>query len=119
VTRADLAASVSTGAREQLHLVARLAALRHLGTGSKGLPLLLDDPLVGADDERFRAVLGFLVEDLLVDRPALVVSCHEARHERWMASLPPALSARVRRVRLPRRDGREDEAELTPLPGGE
>ena len=89
VTRTDLAASVSTGAREQLHLVARLAALRHLGTGAKGLPLLLDDPLVGTDDERFRAVLGFLLEDLLVDRPALLVSCHEERHERWLAALPP------------------------------
>ena len=108
VTRADLAASVSTGAREQLHLVARLAVLRHLGTGTKGLPLLLDDPLVGTDDERFRAVLGFLLEDLLVDRPALLVSCHEERHERWLASLPPALASRVRRVRLPGRSGAAD-----------
>ncbi len=105
VTRADLAASVSTGAREQLHLVARLAALRHLGTGPKCLPLLLDDPLVGTDDERFRAVLSFLLEDLLVDRPALLVSCHVERHERWWAALPPALASRVRRVRLPGRTG--------------
>lgn len=127
VTRADLAASVSTGAREQLHLVARLAALRHLGTGPKGLPLLLDDPLVGTDDDRFRAVLGFLLEDLLVDRPALLVSCHVERHERWWASLPPALASRVRRVRLrgcagTAADGpaaSEPGPELTPPPGGE
>ncbi|MFN7988161.1 MAG: AAA family ATPase [Thermoanaerobaculia bacterium] len=119
VTRADLAASVSTGAREQLHLVARLAALRHLGTGPRGLPLLLDDPLVGTDDERFAAVLGFLVEDVLAERPALLVSCHAERHERWAASLPPALAGRVRRVRLGRRNGAGDGAELTPLPGGE
>jgi hypothetical protein len=123
VTRAELAASVSTGAREQLHLVARLAALRHLGTGPKRLPLLLDDPLVGTDDERFAAVLSFLVENVLVERPALLVSCHEERHERWMAALPPDLAARVRRVRLPRRNGTGPGAqtgtELTPLPGGE
>lgn len=125
VTRAELAASVSTGAREQLHLVARLATLRHLGTGPKALPLLLDDPLVGTDDERFRAVLGFLLEELLVERPALLVSCHEERHERWLASLPPALSARVRRFRLPGRGGAALEraepppAELTPPPCGE
>jgi uncharacterized protein YhaN len=119
VTRTDLAASVSTGAREQLHLVARLATLRHLGTGPKGLPLLLDDPLVGTDDERFAAVLGFLLEDVLVERPALLVSCHEERHERWLAALPAALAARVRRVRLPRRSSDRGGPELTPLPGGE
>ena len=115
--------SVSTGAREQLHLVARLAALRHLGTGPRGLPLLLDDPLVGADDERFAAVLSFLVEDVLVERPVLLVSCHEKRHERWLASLPPETAARVRRVRLPERGGglppAEPGSELTPPPGGE
>ena len=127
MTRADLAASVSTGAREQLHLVARLAVLRHLGTGTKGLPLLLDDPLVGTDDERFRAVLGFLIEDLLVDRPALLVSCHEERHERWLGALPPVLASRVRRVRLSGRGGASPTGapaadagpELTPPPGGE
>lgn len=127
VTRADLAASVSTGAREQLHLVARLAALRHLGTGPRGLPLLLDDPLVGTDDERFAAVLGFLLEDVVPDRPALLVSCHEERHERWIASLPSAAAARVRRVRLPGRRGAAagagpgagPVAELTPPAGGE
>lgn len=119
VTRADLAASVSTGAREQLHLVARLAALRHLGTGPRGLPLLLDDPLVGTDDERFAAVLGFLLEDVVPDRPVLLVSCHEERHERWRSALPAALASRVRRVRLPRRGGPGPEPELTPPPGGE
>ena len=119
VTRADLAASVSTGAREQLHLVARLAALRHLGTGPRGLPLLLDDPLVGTDDERFAAVLGFLVEDVLSERPALLVSCHEERHERWLAGLPPELAGRVRRVRLARRDGAPRQPELTAPPAGE
>jgi hypothetical protein len=116
VTRGEIAGSVSTGAREQLHLVARLAALRHLGTGSRGLPLVLDDPLVGTDDARFAAVLGFLLEDVLHDRPVLVVSCHEERHERWRSSLPPAAASRVRRVRLARRGG---EPELTAPAAGE
>lgn len=125
VTRAELAASVSTGAREQLHLVARLAALRHLGTGPRGLPLLLDDPLVGTDDERFAAVLAFLLEDVVADRPVLLVSCHEGRHEAWRASLPAPLASRVRRVRLPRRGVAASgpspgpDPELTPPPAGE
>ena len=116
VTRGELAGSVSTGAREQLRLVARLAALRHLGTGPRGLPLVLDDPFVGTDDARFAAVLGFLLEDVLRERPVLLVSCHEERHERWRASLPVESAARVRRVRLPRRAG---EPELTEPPAGE
>lgn len=119
VTRAELGASVSTGAREQLHLVARLAALRHLGTGPRGLPLLLDDPLVGADDDRFGAVLEFLLDDVLTERPVLLVSCHRSRHERWLETLSTERAARVRRVPLASRRRAGPDRELTPAPGGE
>ena len=98
-TRAEIESGLSTGAREQLHLTARLAALRYLGTGAAGVPLLLDDPLVGADDERFVAVMRFLATEVLGERPVLVVSCHAWRHEKLLAALGEA-SARLARVSL-------------------
>ncbi len=115
-TRAEIESGLSTGAREQLHLTARLAALRYLGTGVAGVPLLLDDPLVGADDERFVAVMRFLATEVLSERPVLVVSCHAWRHERLFAALGEAASARLARVSLapfssrPAPAGREDGA---------
>jgi hypothetical protein len=98
-TKTEIESGLSTGAREQLHLTARLAALRYLGTGAAGVPLLLDDPLVGADDERFVAVMRFLATEVLGERPVLVVSCHAWRHEKLLASLGEA-SARIARVSL-------------------
>jgi hypothetical protein len=99
-TKAEIAGGLSTGAREQIHLTARLAALRYLGTGTGGVPLILDDPLVGADDERFANVLRFLVEQVLPERPILVVTCHALRHERFLDSLPGELRERVALVSL-------------------
>ncbi len=99
-TKGEIRSGLSTGAREQLHLTARLATLRYLGTGVAGVPLLLDDPLVGADDERFLAVMRFLATDVLGERPVLVVSCHAWRHERLFASLPPEIVQRLTRVSL-------------------
>ncbi len=98
-TKTEIEAGLSTGAREQLHLTARLAALRYLGTGAAGVPLLLDDPLVGADDERFVAVMRFLATEVLGERPVLVVSCHAWRHERLLAALGDA-APRLARVSL-------------------
>lgn len=103
VTRAEVAGALSTGAREQLHLTARLAALRYLGTGERGVPLLLDDPLVGADDERFVAVMSFLATEVLAERPVLVVSCHGWRHRHLLDRLPPEVAARIEPVSLAER----------------
>jgi len=100
VTRIELAQALSTGAREQLHLIARLAALRYLGTGERGVPLLLDDPLVGCDDERFAAVMSFLAREVLDERPVLLVTCHAWRHERLLSLLPPDVRERIHQVTL-------------------
>ena len=70
---------------------ARLAVLRYLGTGVQGVPLLLDDPLTGTDDDRFVAVMEFLLGHVLSERPVLLLSCHGWRHERLLATLPPEL----------------------------
>jgi hypothetical protein len=100
-TQAEIDGAFSTGAREQLHLTARLAVLRYLGAGGSGVPLLLDDPLTGTDDERFVAVMEFLISRVLPERPVLLVSCHGWRHERLRAALPPDAAERLAVVRLP------------------
>ncbi len=100
-TQAEIDGAFSTGAREQLHLTARLAVLRYLGAGGTGVPLLLDDPLTGTDDERFAAVMEFLISRVLPERPVLLVSCHLWRHERLRAALPPSSAGRLAVVRLP------------------
>jgi hypothetical protein len=99
-TKGEIQNALSTGAREQLHLTARLAVLRYLGTGAEGVPLLLDDPLTGADDERFVSVMRFLASNVLAERPVLLVSCHGWRHERLLEALPPEVSERLARVSL-------------------
>lgn len=99
-TRPEIETALSTGAREQIHLTARLAVLRYLGTGVQGVPLLLDDPLTGSDDERFVAVMEFLLTRVLGERPVLLLSCHGWRHERLLATLPPGLRERLAVVSL-------------------
>lgn len=99
-TKTEIDAALSTGAREQLHLTARLAVLRYLGTGVRGVPLLLDDPLTGSDDERFVSVMEFLLTRVLTERPVLLLSCHAWRHERLPASLPPGIRERLSIVSL-------------------
>ena len=116
-TKGEIRSGLSTGAREQLHLTARLAALRYLGTGVAGVPLLLDDPLVGADDERFLAVMRFLATDVLGERPVLVVSCHAWRHEKLLAALPPDVVQRLTRVSLAAYSSRPTQPGL-PAPEG-
>jgi hypothetical protein len=99
-TKAEIDAALSTGAREQIHLTARLAVLRYLGTGAQGVPLLLDDPLTGTDDERFVAAMEFLLAHVLGERPVLVLSCHGWRHERLLAALSPGVRERLAIVSL-------------------
>jgi hypothetical protein len=99
-TGPEIDAALSTGAREQIHLTARLAVLRYLGTGVQGVPLLLDDPLTGSDDDRFVAVMEFLLARVLGERPVLLLSCHGWRHERLLATLPPDLRERLAVVSL-------------------
>ena len=91
----EIASGLSTGAREQLHLTARLAAIHYLGTGDRAIPLLLDDPLVSADDDRFVSVMRFLARDVLAERPVLVISCHAWRHEKLLDRLEPEIRERL------------------------
>ncbi len=73
-------ASLSIGAREQVAVLARLALADLLREKGRPAALILDDPLVNTDDERFRRMTLALRK--AADRLQIVVlTCHEARYE--------------------------------------
>ncbi len=73
-----LALHLSAGMRDQAYLALRLLLARKLG-GKEPLPLILDDPFVNADDNRFREGMAYLLE-LSKENQIIVFSCHESRH---------------------------------------
>lgn len=80
---------LSRGMREQLYLALRLLLARELGRG-ESLPLLLDDPFVNADDERFVAGMEELMETADSESQVFVFSCHALRYGQ-LAKLHPGL----------------------------
>jgi hypothetical protein len=70
-------AALSIGARDQLYLSLRLAALEHYAFGTRNLPLLLDDLFVHFDDARTRA--GLLVLAELSSRMQVLLFTHHER----------------------------------------
>ena len=95
----DAAPKLSAGTRDQLYLITRLAVARYLANGDVVAPLILDDPFVTTDDERFASGMRFLVDNLASERQILLLSCHEARH-RWLLMAEPQLAGKVRTIQL-------------------
>jgi DNA repair exonuclease SbcCD ATPase subunit len=94
--RAEL--QLSAGARDQLYLATRVAVSEYLSRGQVKLPLLLDDPLTSSDDERARAVVGLLAEDLGTTHQILLFSCHRARFMALAARDPERFAKRIQMV---------------------
>ena len=69
--------ALSTGARDQLYLSLRIAALEHYATGSRNLPLLLDDLFVHFDDDRTKA--GLRVMEQLSSKMQVLLFTHHVR----------------------------------------
>lgn len=70
---------LSRGMRDQAYLALRLLLAGKISQGEP-LPLILDDPFVNADDERFVEGMEQL-KSLAVDNQIFVFSCHESRHD--------------------------------------
>ncbi len=71
---------LSVGAREQVAVLTRLAFADLLREKDRPVALILDDPLVNSDDERFdrmQLALRKAAETLQI----VVLTCHEARYE--------------------------------------
>lgn len=87
--------ALSTGARDQLYLALRLAALEHYATGTRTLPLLLDDLFVHFDDERTRA--GLVVLEGMSSKMQVLLFTH---HERVADQAAEAITNDKLRVQL-------------------
>jgi len=91
--RAEVERRLSAGARDQIYLAIRLALAEQFSSQADPLPLILDDPLVTSDDERFVAAMAYLAEQA-ARRQVIVLTCHTERH-RWLLERHPELAERV------------------------
>lgn len=94
----EVDARLSTGAKDQIYLAVRLAVCGELSKTSEAVPVLLDDPLLAADDHRFAGGLRYIAETFASDHQVLILSCSEQRHlgladQTWFAE-------RVQRLEL-------------------
>lgn len=99
--KADL--HLSSGAKDQLYLAARLAISEYLSRGHTPLPLLLDDPFATSDDGRTRTGMRLLMEQFSPRHQIIILTCHRKRYEA-LAQLDPELY-RERTQRLELRSG--------------
>jgi len=73
-------AALSIGAREQVAVLTRLALADLLREKGRPVVLILDDPLVNSDDERFGR-MELALRKAAASLQILVLTCHEARYE--------------------------------------
>jgi len=78
---------LSGGQRDQLYLAVRLGIAAFAGGGDP-LPLILDDPFVNFDDDRFRAAARFLAERTSAAQQVILFTCHRRRFE-WLRREAP------------------------------
>ncbi len=100
LTMRDITSRLSLGASEQLFLIQRLAVSLFLSDSSVKLPLILDDPLVTSDDDRFLRLMRFVIEVLPKEHQVLIFSCHKRRHEWLRDQLGDLFIDRVNMVQL-------------------
>lgn len=79
--QADIDARLSTGAKDQVYLAVRLAFCDELSRDGESVPVLLDDPLLAADDSRFASGMRYLAETFAKNHQVLILSCSKQRHE--------------------------------------
>lgn len=78
----EIDACLSTGAKDQVYLAVRLACCEELSRESESIPVILDDPLMAADDARFTSGFRYLAETFVKQHQLIILSCSRDRHER-------------------------------------
>jgi len=77
----DIDACLSTGAKDQVYLAARLACCEELSRQAESIPVILDDPLMAADDARFVNGFRYIAESFARQHQVIILSCSRERHE--------------------------------------
>lgn len=83
LTGKEIKSRLSTGVKEQVHWLARMALSRFLSK-REPLPIILDEPFSEADDQRFLRTMKFLLSNGIAKNQIIIFSCHKQRHE-WLA----------------------------------
>lgn len=86
--------AVSPATIDQLGFALRLAVAERVQASGERLPVILDDPLVRADDARYDRALVFLVEDFSKRCQTHLLTCHEMR-TRWFLQQHPELRTQI------------------------
>ena len=71
---------LSTGAKDQIYLAVKLACCEELSE-RESIPIILDDPLIAADDNRFKSGFEYVTCELSQKHQIIILSCHRSRHE--------------------------------------
>jgi DNA repair exonuclease SbcCD ATPase subunit len=101
ISSGEVDSILSSGARDEVFLAARLAISSYLASGAKGaIPILLDEPLASVDDDKFLSGMKFFMDTLSRKHQVLILSCHTERH-RWLERrLPTLYGERVHIIKL-------------------
>jgi len=92
---------LSAGQRDQLYLAVRLGVAEFISGTDAALPLILDDPFVHFDDDRFAAAMRFLGERARAGIQIILLTCHRARFE-WLRARDPAwFDAHIALLQMP------------------
>jgi len=86
--------AVSPGTIDQFGLALRIAVAERVQATGERIPVILDDPLVRADDARYDRALEFLVEDFSKRSQTHLLTCHEMR-TRWFLQQHPELRNQI------------------------
>lgn len=81
IEQPEVDARLSTGAKDQIYLAVRLACCGEISRLGEALPVVLDDPLMASDDDRFRRGLEYIITTLAKETQVIILSCHKSRHE--------------------------------------
>ena len=84
-------ARLSGGTREQIAILTRLAFARLLARTGRATPVILDDAVVYADDDRFARILDAIAA-VAADVQVIVLTCRE-RSFAGVPAVRPALSS--------------------------
>ena len=76
----EASAHLSSGAKDQVWFAARTGICQALSQ-AEPLPILLDDPFLTWDDERFRKGMRLLAGQVGTANQVILVTCHEDRHK--------------------------------------